>query len=216
MTNSKRLLIGGGICWLGFLVFMLAYLHGRAWIKSYDTFGYQLVQPTTPAKTVVIGGLTRLGDPTTLGVATIILMLFLWWRRRSADSMWYGAVNFIGGLLLFTVKYTVLRPRPLHQLVKIGGYSFPSGHTFGTTVFVLTVVALLWPLLRRHWQRWLVAFLAAIVILTIMYSRVYLRVHYASDVTAGLLLAAGWFILATALRPRLHEWLTKPIVHYPD
>lgn len=130
--------------------------------------------------------------------------------------MWYGAVNFIGSLLLLMVKHTVLRPRPLHRLVKIGGYSFPSGHTFGTTVFVLTVVVLLWPLLRRHWQRWLVALLAAIIILTIMYSRVYLRVHYASDVMAGLLLAAGWFMFVTALRPRLHEWLTKPIVNYPD
>lgn len=77
MTNSKRLLIGGGICWLGFLIFMLAYLHGRSWLKNYDTFGYQLVQPTTPAKTILIRGLTRVGDPTTLGVATIILAFLM-------------------------------------------------------------------------------------------------------------------------------------------
>ncbi|WP_191363708.1 phosphatase PAP2 family protein [Limosilactobacillus oris] len=216
MTNSKRLLIGGGVCWLGFLIFMLAYLHGRAWLKSYDTFGYQLTQPATPAKTVFLRGLTTLGEPAVLGGATIVLMLYLWWRRQIGDSMWYGAVNFIGSLLLFAVKHTVLRPRPSHQLVSIGGYSFPSGHTFGMTVFVLTVVALLWPHLQRRWERWLLALLAAIIILAIMDSRVYLRVHYASDVTAGLLLAAGWFMLATALRPHLHKWLIEPITTYPD
>ncbi|MFC2685425.1 MAG: PAP2 family protein, partial [Limosilactobacillus oris] len=105
MTNSKRLLIGGGVCWLGFLIFMLAYLHGRAWLKSYDTFGYQLTQPATPAKTVFLRGLTTLGEPAVLGGATIVLMLYLWWRQRIGDSMWYGAVNFIGGLLLFAVKH---------------------------------------------------------------------------------------------------------------
>lgn len=216
MINSKRLLIGGGVCWLGFLIFMLAYLHGRAWLKSYDTFGYQLTQPATPAKTAFLRGLTTLGEPAVLGGATVALMLYLWWRQRISDSMWYGAVNFIGGLLLFAVKHTVLRPRPSHQLVSIGGYSFPSGHTFGMTVFVLTVVALLWPHLQRRWERWLLALLAAIIILAIMDSRVYLRVHYASDVTAGLLLAAGWFMLATTLRPHLHKWLIEPITTYPD
>ena len=205
MTNNKRLLIGGGVCWLGFLIFMLAYLHGRAWIISYDTFGYQLTLPATPAKTAFLRGLTTLGDPPVLGGATVALMLYLWWRQRIGDSMWYGAVNFIGGFLLFAVKHMVLRPRPSYQLVSIGGYSFPSGHTFGMTVFVLTVVALLWPHLQHGWERWLLALLAAIIILAIMDSRVYLRVHYASDVTAGLLLAAGWFMLATALRPYLHK-----------
>ncbi len=101
MINSKRLLIGGGVCWLGFLIFMLAYLHGRAWLKSYDTFGYQLTQPATPAKTAFLRGLTTLGEPAVLGGATVALMLYLWWRQRISDSMWYGAVNFIGGLLLF-------------------------------------------------------------------------------------------------------------------
>lgn len=216
MINSKRLLIGGSVCWLGFLIFMLAYLHGRAWLKSYDIFGYQLTQPANPAKTAFLRGLTTLGEPAVLGGATIALMLYLWWRRQIGDSMWYGAVNFIGGLLLFAVKHMVLRPRPSHQLVSIGGYSFPSGHTFGMTVFVLTVVALLWPHLQHRWERWLLALLAAIIILAIMDSRVYLRVHYASDVTAGLLLAAGWFMLATALRPHLHKWLIEPITTYPD
>lgn len=182
MTKTKQLLIGGSGCWLGFVILMLAYLHGRGWINGYDRFGYQLVQPASPAKTTVLCGITMVGDPTTLGVATIILMLLLWWRQRIDDSMWFGAVNFLSGLL----------------------------------VFVLTLLSLLWPFLRQGWQDWLASLLAAIVILTIMYSRVYLRVHYASDVTAGLLLGAGWFMLASALRPCVHEWLTKPVTHYPD
>lgn len=216
MTTEKRLLIGGSACWLGFFIFMAAYLHGHLWLKSYDRFGYQLVQPTLPGKTALLRDLTTLGEPAVLGGATIALMLYLWWRQRISDSMWYGAVNFIGGLLLYVVKHLVLRPRPSHRLISIGGYSFPSGHTFGTTVFVLTVIVLLWPLLHHRWQHWLAVLLAAGIIAVIMYSRVYLRAHYASDVTAGLLLAAGWFMLATALRPRLHEWLTEPITSYPD
>lgn len=208
--NEKRRLEYGGGCWLLFAGFLLAIVTRQAWISTFDQFGYQLTQPTEPLKTTMMELITKCGDPFTLQVATLILMVLLWWRRRIADSLWFGALNFVGYTLVIIIKYTVVRPRPSNRLVQIGGYSFPSGHTFATTVFVLTLVALISPRLHRQWQHWLLSGLAVIAILLIMYTRVYLRVHFASDVCAGLLLAPGWWLITNAERHRCAEWLLRP------
>lgn len=215
-AEEKQQLIYGGLCWLAFIIILLALVDGRTWITTLDHFGYQLTQPTMPGKTTFFRIFTKFGDPVNLQIITLVLMVFLWWRKRISDSLWYGALNFIGYTLVILVKYTVTRPRPSARLVKISGYSFPSGHTFATTVFVLTIVALLTPVLKQRWQRWLLALVAAFFIILIMYSRVYLRAHYASDVTAGLLLAAGWWLITNAERHRCGEWLVKPLTYYFD
>lgn len=213
-AEEKQQLIYGGLCWVAFAVILLALVDGRTWVAALDRLGYQLTQPTTAGKTAIFRVLTRFGDPVNLQITTLFLMVFLWWRKKISDSLWYGALNFIGYTLVILVKYTIIRPRPSARLVKIGGYSFPSGHTFATTVFALTIVALLAPRLKRRWQRWLLTLVAVFFIILIMYSRVYLRAHYASDVTAGLLLAAGWWLIANAERHRCGEWLVKPIIGY--
>lgn len=126
-------------------------------------------------------------------------------------SLWYGALQFVGYLLVIGVKYSVTRARPSNRLVHISGYSFPSGHTFATTIFTLTIVTLLWPHLRKHWLQWLVGLIASLFIILVMVSRVYLRAHYATDVSAGFFLALGWWLIANAEKQRFYNWLVKPI-----
>lgn len=210
-TAEKKLLWQGGLCWLGLVVLLVAVVSKQPWITSLDHFGYQLTQPSSPIKTMLIKQITKLGDPVNLQIATLALMVVLWWRKRIADSLWFGAINFVGYTLVIIIKYTIQRPRPSDRLITISGYSFPSGHTFATTVFILTLVALVRPYLHQRWEHWLMDCLAVLAILLIMYSRVYLRVHYASDVCAGLLLASGWWLITTAERHRCANWLLRPL-----
>lgn len=212
--NQKRQLLYGGICWFAFAIILLALIDGRSWVTALDHFGYQLTQPTVTSKTTILKLVTSFGDPVNLQIATIVLMLFLWWRKRIADSLWFGAINFVGYTLVILVKYTVVRPRPSNRLVKISGYSFPSGHTFATTIFAFTLVALIYPRLKHRLIRWLTITVAIAFILLIMYSRIYLRAHYTSDVIAGLLLAVGWWLITNAERHRCAEWLLGPILYY--
>ena len=207
--KKSRWIDFGVVCGLFFLAFMFAVLRHDSQIKTMDQAGFALTMPITAIKTRIMLFITALGSPQFLGPVTLVMMLILWWKKQLGSSMWYGAMQFVGYLLVIFFKTSVMRPRPAHRLEKIGGYSFPSGHTFATVIFVLTILALLWPHLKSNWSRLFGCILGVCWILLIMYSRVYLHVHYASDVLAGLLLALCWWLVANSQKERFMNWLTE-------
>ena len=207
--KKSRWIDFGVVCGLFFLAFMFAVLRHDSQIKTMDQAGFALTMPITAMKTRIMLFITALGSPQFLGPVTLVMMLILWWKKQLGSSMWYGAMQFVGYLLVIFFKTSVMRPRPAHRLEKISGYSFPSGHTFATVIFVLTILALLWPHLKSNWSRLLGGMLGAGWILLIMYSRVYLHVHYASDVWAGLLLALCWWLVANSQKERFMNWITE-------
>ncbi|WP_054725756.1 phosphatase PAP2 family protein [Paucilactobacillus hokkaidonensis] len=90
------------------------------------------------------------------------------------------------------------RPRPIGQLVKDTGFSYPSGHTFSTAILILTILFIIVPLLEDQEVQLLVSLLAIIWIIIIAFSRIYLRNHFPTDVLAGLLLAVSWWEIMRA------------------
>ncbi|MFR0771281.1 MAG: phosphatase PAP2 family protein [Limosilactobacillus pontis] len=130
--------------------------------------------------------ITHLGDPLLLLPLSLVVLVGCWWCHQRAWGLRFAGLQLVGYCLVIAVKYSILRPRPDHKLIPANGFSFPSGHTFATTVFVLAILTLVWPHLRRHWQRIASSILAMVWIFLVMASRVYLRNHYTSDVLAGL------------------------------
>lgn len=159
--KKSRWIDFGVVCGLFFLAFMFAVLRHDSQIKTMDQAGFALTMPITAMKTRIMLFITALGSPQFLGPVTLVMMLILWWKKQLGSSMWYGAMQFVGYLLVIFFKTSVMRPRPAHRLEKIGGYSFPSGHTFATVIFVLTILALLWPHLKSNWSRLLGGMLGA-------------------------------------------------------
>jgi undecaprenyl-diphosphatase len=111
-------------------------------------------------------------------------------------------VATIGGSLLDTVlKLQFGRPRPhvftwgTHAAMS----SFPSGHAMSATIVYSTVAYLAARLQKRLWTRWATMALAAVIIVMIGFSRMYLGVHYPSDVLAGAIVGLSWaaFCMAT-------------------
>ena len=167
----------------------------------------------TDALTTVFTVLTTMGDVISLLAVAVVVAGFLAWRSaRSSRPLWITAVALGGSqVLVLSIKYLVGRPRPAPALAVIGedGYAFPSGHstaslvTFGILAWLVATVA------TRRLLRITVWAVAAVLACGVGLSRLYLGVHYLSDVLAAWALGAGWLAVvivsatsATSLRRR--------------
>ena len=134
-----------------------------------------------------------------LAVTVLIAMWRFWQRDRAAASSL--AVVPLAQLLNVGLKHVFQRARPVvpEPLVHLATYSFPSGHAVASTVFYLTLCALVWQRARSRAWRVTAAAGAVGMILLVTASRVYLGAHYLSDVVAGV--AVGVAGVAAFLRP---------------
>lgn len=127
---------------------------------------------------------------TIVGVAALFLALTE--HRYSAILL---LVATAGGQLLNTVlKLFYDRPRPsnIEALTHTMSTSFPSGHAMSAVIVYGTVAYLAARLQKKFWERFFTMFAAIIIIVAIAASRVYLGVHYPSDVLAGTIVGAAW------------------------
>ena len=117
----------------------------------------------------------------------IIVCIFVFFKNK-----WYfyliSGSYLLSGILSYVTKSLILRPRPVVALITIPkSYSFPSGHTLTSIVFYITLCYLL-TLKITKMKKLIVILIAVILIFLIALSRVYLGVHFFSDVIGGLIL----------------------------
>lgn len=171
--------------------------------------------PKTPIgphwlETVMVD-LTSLGGVPALTLITLVVVLYLVVSRRFQNAaLVAGAVT--GGAVLTTVlKMGFSRPRPelVDHLVTVQNMSFPSGHATSSAVVYLTLGALLARTERQWAVRAYVFAVAGFLTLLVGVSRVFLGVHYPTDVLAGWTLGAAWallcWVVARWLRPKDNE-----------
>ncbi|MEM9187670.1 MAG: phosphatase PAP2 family protein [Myxococcota bacterium] len=135
--------------------------------------------------------ITHAGDGETLVLATVLLVAAMLWRKKKRAAL-FVTVSMVGAwALTLGLKFAVGRPRPgLEHLIHASGYAFPSGHSLGALALALTASLAfghVWPRAIRPLALLLIP-LAVLVGL----SRIYLRVHYPTDVAAGFGLAVAW------------------------
>jgi undecaprenyl-diphosphatase len=147
--------------------------------------------------TFFMKGLTFLGSKSFLTLMTL-LVCFLFYRNKHTSLAVFFALQMItGGALNFLLKQTFNRPRPnmscLHEWVSNG--SFPSGHTMMFTLFLGTLIFLLTrkPMLKKYRSMLMVS--ALILSFAVGISRLYLGVHWCSDVIGGWLFGLFWTIV---------------------
>jgi undecaprenyl-diphosphatase len=152
---------------------------------------------------------STVGDPTMmLLLAFIVGIVLLVQRRRTALLAWIAA--FLGGgVVERVVKVSVHRHRPVFVAPGqiIDPFSFPSGHSIWSFIAVgmlLYILALYWHP-RRPW-RWVTMTAGAAIVGLVGFSRVYLGVHYPSDVVGAWMASAAWMgVCATGLAIALHR-----------
>lgn len=131
--------------------------------------------------------ITTLGNPLPNIGFTLILVDWLVYSKYYRLLSFAALSILLGTLGNSAIKLLIQRPRPLHKLISIGGYSFPSGHSTSSIILLSVLMIITANLVRHKWQRILIDLLAIIMILLIGLSRIYLNVHYPSDVLGGYL-----------------------------
>ncbi|HEV3330728.1 MAG TPA: phosphatase PAP2 family protein [Bryobacteraceae bacterium] len=160
----------------------------------------------SPQLTIAMRGITQLGAPTFLIFITLFLILCLIWmgRRRAAMVLTVGS---LGALLLNELLkhlFHRVRPEAFFGYVEPLGYSFPSGHSISSACFYGVAAAIITTRMRSRARRALVWAGAALLAGLIGFSRIYLGVHYPSDVIAAYAAAIVW---VAALRAGYGAWL---------
>ncbi|HET9041415.1 MAG TPA: phosphatase PAP2 family protein [Gemmatimonadales bacterium] len=148
----------------------------------------------TPGLTHALRIVSLVGGPSVLAVLGAVLAAVFVWHR-----WWRGAivllVAMVGAGLLDTalkLAFRRTRPTPYFGYPLPDSYSFPSGHALFAFCFFTAGAALLAPRLQHPALRWLVMVVALVLVLAIGFSRIYLGVHYPSDVLAGYAVGLLW------------------------
>lgn len=101
---------------------------------------------------------------------------------------------------MLLLKQLFQRKRPLSPLLKAAkGLSFPSGHAIMAVTFYGLLVYILQHTIDINWLKSLATFLLIVLVLLIGFSRIYLRVHYASDVLGGFIIGLLWLMISLAV-----------------
>lgn len=159
-----------------------------------------LANDRTATLTVAAHALSTAGSGYVVFTLAAVTCAGLWYRGHMRASLAL-AVATAGAVLLSSVdKLLVDRPRPpVHHLEHVTSASFPSGHSTQSSAFYGTLL-LIFLCSRPTRPHALLAAIATVgLVLAIALSRVYLGVHYPSDVAGGVLLGAGWSATATSL-----------------
>ncbi|MDT2755778.1 phosphatase PAP2 family protein [Enterococcus asini] len=187
-----------GSCFLLVFVF-LAYVvkFYPKWLQGFDSSITKLVRMPYPNWHPFYLTVTKLGDPPLIISLAIFILAILLLTKHYAEGIWL-ALGFIGiaGIVNPLIKLAIYRQRPtLEHLVTETSYSFPSGHSatsmvlFGTLIFCLVGLVKIKPL------RFALQIILGLVIFTIGISRIYLGVHFPTDILAGFCLSLGWLCL---------------------
>ncbi len=161
-----------------------------------------------PVRTDVMESITFLGTHYFLIPANLVLIAwFLFIRPHRWYSIRVPAIAISSLLLMFGLKDLFARARPLEPLLgPARGYSFPSGHALVSTTFYGLLAYIAWRDLKHPLLRYGIPVLLALLVLAIGLSRIYLRVHYTSDVLAGYSLGIVWLVLSLTVMGRMERW----------
>ncbi len=178
----------------------------RAWAPGFDAQALQAIAGARDATLTSIAWdvtVTEAGSFVLLAPLSIAFLLLRRWKRP-ADDIALLVIAAGSALLPLVVKLIVARPRPtIEPLGHLSSLSFPSEHTTQAAAIYLTVAIMLSQALTRGWREAAIV-LGVLIAIAVAWSRVYLGVHYPTDVAAGLLLGWSWALLVFHwARPKL-------------
>jgi undecaprenyl-diphosphatase len=194
------------VCAIGFG--LIAVLVGQQHIVGFDNRLISLIQGQENATlTPLMKFFTDIGSGLPITIITIVIMVVLYAVLKFRWELLFFIGVVVGSALLNVVlKLVFHRVRPIvHRIVEANGYSFPSGHSMAAFTLYGVLCFLLWKHTRGTLARVILIACGCIMIVAIGVSRIYLGVHYPSDVVGGYLASGTWLAVSIGLFQRFME-----------
>jgi membrane-associated phospholipid phosphatase len=180
------------------IAYRVFYLDKTGADEKAFAFAHSLVNDST---TQVMEFITFFGSHYFLIPANLLLCIYFLLRKKSRYSIKISAIALSSLLIMLGLKLLFNRHRPLIPLLEPAkGLSFPSGHAFMSVCFYGLLMIIIWREERPHpVLKWVLLLLVVALLLCIGFSRIYLRVHYFTDVLAGFSIGSMWLFLSSFL-----------------
>ena len=181
------------ICLVGFLALAEDVFNKE--IMNGDIIGYKIISTflISDFVTPIAKFITNFGGAIFLSIATV--MLFLLIKNKKIG------LSIISNIVIITVlnqllKRILQRPRPTEfRIVEETGYSFPSGHSMVSMAFYGYLIYLIYRYIKNKYVKWILITILSILICLIGISRIYVGVHYTSDVLGGFLISISYLVV---------------------
>ena len=181
------------ICLIGFLALAEDVFNKE--IMNGDIIGYKVISDflISDFATPIAKFITNFGGATFLILLTVTLFVLIK-NKKIGLSIFSNLV--IITILNQLLKRILQRPRPTeYRIIEETGYSFPSGHSMVSMAFYGYLIYLIYKYVNNKYAKWISIALLSVLICSIGISRIYLGVHYTSDVLGGFLISISYLVI---------------------
>lgn len=167
---------------------------------------------TSPQVTQLMIGISFFASAEYLMVVPpLVVLVFSFFKGLRWLGLKVLLISMSSAVLNQVMKRMFERPRPEFAMLEQSGLSFPSGHAMIGGAFYGLLIYIVWRTVRDAMLRWVLTVLLTLLILLIGYSRIYLKVHYATNVLAGYAMGLLWLLLSVQLMRRLEKGFVKNV-----
>lgn len=181
------------ICLIGILAIVVDLLQQKITEKDMFVYNFIATHFISDFSLPIVKFITNLGSATFIVLLSTLLLLTI---KNKLIGLIIFLNSAICGALNQILKIIVQRPRPVgYRLIDENGYSFPSGHSMVSAAFYGFLIYLVYKNVKNKYVKYSIITILILLVLCIGISRIYLGVHYASDVIAGFLISICYLIV---------------------
>ena len=212
MKDKQTFMMKGSFALLLFMIIGYIVKFYPEMLVSFDQPIQTAIRGDLPETlTLLFRAITHLIDIPVI-ISWVLIVAFVFYRKQWKMESYLMLGNLtLAGILIVTFKNIYQRPRPeILHLVEEKGFSFPSGHSLAVTIMVGTLIVILSQRIKNSAWRKVVQILLSLYLVSVLVSRVYLGVHYPSDVIASLCVGLGVLFMEFPFYDKLRfQWRFK-------
>lgn len=172
-------------------IWSILVIEHTTFVTQFDNFFINLIANHNQNELTIFRIITKLGNTSIITIFSIIIVIVLLIIKKYYYALYTALTMITASATTDIIKDLVQRPRPsVHHLVYAGGFSYPSGHSSGSMALFGVLIVLTYFLIKNKNLKMILYVILGLLIISIGISRIYLHVHYPSDVLGGYLISA--------------------------